>query len=143
MESSETDHLVATASSKRTVIIATNIAQTSLTLPGIRLVIDSGLRKISYYCPIKDTHALLVAPVSKSDADQRHGRGGRTGDGEALLGYTRAYYEQQMQEHDEGQMRTSDLTQFCFDFYAIKESCERSFEVARTGFPFIGECRTE
>ena len=65
----------------RKVIVATNIAETSLTIPGIRFVIDTGLARLSRYTPQSRTRRLPVEPVSQSSADQRKGRCGRVSDG--------------------------------------------------------------
>jgi ATP-dependent helicase HrpA len=66
---------------RRKVIVATNIAETSLTIPGIRFVIDTGLVRMSRYTPQSRTRRLPVEPVSQSSADQRKGRCGRVSDG--------------------------------------------------------------
>ena len=68
-------------SPQRKVIVATNIAETSLTIPGIRFVIDTGLARFSRYTPQSRTRRLPVEPVSQSSADQRKGRCGRVSDG--------------------------------------------------------------
>jgi len=65
----------------RKIIVATNVAETSLTIPGIRYVIDTGLARISQYTPGSRTTALPVVPISKSSADQRKGRCGRVENG--------------------------------------------------------------
>ena len=62
---------------RRKVVVATNIAETSLTIPGIRFVIDAGLARISHYNPRTRTRRLPVEPVSQSSANQRKGRAGR------------------------------------------------------------------
>jgi ATP-dependent helicase HrpA len=62
---------------RRKIVIATNIAETSLTIPGIRYVIDSGLARISRYNPRTRIKRLPVEPVSQSSANQRKGRAGR------------------------------------------------------------------
>jgi ATP-dependent helicase HrpA len=64
-------------SSRRKVVIATNIAETSLTIPGIRFVIDSGLARMSRYNARTRTKRLPVEAVSQSSANQRKGRAGR------------------------------------------------------------------
>jgi len=64
-------------SSRRKIVVATNIAETSLTIPGIRYVIDAGLARISRYNPRTRTKRLPVEPVSQSSANQRKGRAGR------------------------------------------------------------------
>lgn len=65
----------------RKIIVATNVAETSVTIPGIRYVIDTGLARISQYTPGSRTTALPVVPISKSSADQRKGRCGRVENG--------------------------------------------------------------
>ncbi|MES2709320.1 MAG: ATP-dependent RNA helicase HrpA [Verrucomicrobiota bacterium] len=66
---------------KRRLILATNIAETSLTIPRIRYVVDTGLARISRYAPRTRTKRLPVEPVSQSSANQRAGRAGRLSDG--------------------------------------------------------------
>ncbi len=68
---------------KRKVIIATNIAETSVTIDGVVTVIDSGLAKINYYSPKTFTESLVEVPVSKASCNQRKGRAGRTAPGSA------------------------------------------------------------
>ncbi|MBW1842103.1 MAG: ATP-dependent RNA helicase HrpA, partial [Deltaproteobacteria bacterium] len=63
--------------SRRKIIVATNIAETSITIPGIKYVIDTGLARISRYNPKSRTTSLPVTAISKSSADQRKGRCGR------------------------------------------------------------------
>ncbi len=65
----------------RKIIVSTNVAETSLTIPGIRYVVDSGLARIPLYSPRTRTTALPVTPISRSSADQRKGRCGRVADG--------------------------------------------------------------
>jgi len=77
----------------RKIIIATNIAETSITIPGIRYVVDTGLARISRYMPRSRTTALPVSPISKSSADQRMGRCGRVANGGCFRLYTQADYD--------------------------------------------------
>jgi len=77
----------------RKIIIATNIAETSITIPGIRYVVDTGLARISRYMPRSRTTALPVAPISKSSADQRMGRCGRVENGICYRLYTVEDYD--------------------------------------------------
>jgi len=65
----------------RKIIVATNIAETSITIPGIKYVIDTGLARISRYTPRSRTTSLPVVPISRSSADQRKGRCGRVENG--------------------------------------------------------------
>ena len=66
---------------KRRIILATNVAETSLTIPGIRFVIDSGQVRLSRYNPRTRIQELRIEPVSKASARQRRGRCGRVQDG--------------------------------------------------------------
>jgi ATP-dependent helicase HrpA len=74
--------------SRRKIVIATNIAETSLTIPGIRYVIDSGLARISRYNPRTRTKRLPVEPISQSSANQRKGRSGRVQNGICIRLYS-------------------------------------------------------
>lgn len=80
-------------SSVRKIIVATNVAETSITIPGIKYVIDTGLARISQYNPRSRTTSLPVKPISKSSADQRKGRCGRVQDGVCFRLYDREDYE--------------------------------------------------
>jgi ATP-dependent helicase HrpA len=62
---------------QRRIVLATNVAETSLTIPGIVYVIDSGLARINRYQPRSGVTRLLVEPISRASADQRKGRAGR------------------------------------------------------------------
>ena len=77
-------------SPRRKIIIATNIAETSLTIPGIRYVIDSGLARISRYNTRTRTKRLPVEPISQSSANQRKGRSGRVQNGICIRLYSEA-----------------------------------------------------
>lgn len=66
---------------KKKVVVSTNIAETSVTIPGITTVIDSGLAKLNYYNPKTYTSSLNETPVSKASCNQRKGRAGRTQSG--------------------------------------------------------------
>ncbi|GAB6908340.1 ATP-dependent helicase HrpA [Desulfosarcina cetonica] len=69
------------ATGYRKIIVATNVAETSITIPGIRYVVDTGLARISQYVPRSRTTSLPVVPISRSSADQRKGRCGRVQNG--------------------------------------------------------------
>jgi len=75
-------------SRRRKIVIATNIAETSLTIPGIRWVIDSGLARISRYNPRTRTKRLPIEAVAQSSANQRKGRAGRVQDGVCIRLYS-------------------------------------------------------
>ena len=69
-------------STYRRIIVATNVAETSITLPGIRFVVDSGQARIARYDPARGVNTLHVEPISQASADQRTGRAGRIAPGE-------------------------------------------------------------
>ncbi|KAJ0987450.1 hypothetical protein J5N97_005806 [Dioscorea zingiberensis] len=71
----------------RKVILATNIAETSVTIPGIKFVIDPGLVKARSYNPVTGTESLIIIPTSKAQAQQRSGRAGREGPGKCFRLY--------------------------------------------------------
>lgn len=75
-------------SAQRKIVIATNIAETSLTIPGIRFVVDTGLARLSRYSPQARTRRLPIEPVAQSSADQRKGRCGRVADGVCIRLYS-------------------------------------------------------
>ncbi len=66
------------------IIVSTNVAETSLTIPGIRTVIDSGLARASAFDPRRSINTLLIRKISRAAADQRAGRAGRTAPGRCL-----------------------------------------------------------
>ena len=76
------------------VVVATNVAETSITIDGVRLVIDSGLARIPRYDANRGINTLLIEKISQASADQRAGRAGRTAPGRCVRLWSR-------QEHDE------------------------------------------
>ncbi|KAL3923383.1 MAG: hypothetical protein SGPRY_004235, partial [Prymnesium sp.] len=78
----------------RKVIMATNVAETSLTLPGVRVVIDLGMVKEKHYERDKGMEILSVVPISQSSARQRAGRAGRTASGHVYRLYTESQFAQ-------------------------------------------------
>ncbi len=75
-------------SHRRKIIVATNVAETSITVPGIRAVVDTGLARIARYNPRTGTTSLRVSRVSQASCEQRRGRCGRTGPGICVRLYT-------------------------------------------------------
>ena len=69
---------------RRKVVVATNVAETSLTIDGIRIVVDSGLARLSDYDAVRGLNTLTVQAISRASADQRAGRAGRTAPGLCL-----------------------------------------------------------
>ena len=80
----------------RKVVIATNIAETSLTIDGIYYVVDPGFVKQKIYNPKTGMDSLVVTPVSQAQAKQRAGRAGRTGPGKCYRLYTERAYRDEM-----------------------------------------------
>lgn len=80
----------------RKVIVATNIAETSITIDGIRFVIDSGFVKQNIFDPKLSIESLVVGPISQAQANQRAGRAGRTAPGKCFRLYTEAAYQSEM-----------------------------------------------
>ena len=86
-------HRIFTPGPLRRVVVATNIAETSLTLPRIRFVIDTGLARMSRYNPRTRTKRLPVEAISQSSANQRAGRAGRLQDGICIRLYSQDDFE--------------------------------------------------
>jgi len=80
------------ASHKPKIVVATNVAETSVTVPGIRYVIDSGLARVSTYHPRSRTMRLPIQRVSRASCDQRSGRSGRVGPGHCIRLYSEDDY---------------------------------------------------
>lgn len=80
-------------SSTRRIVIATNVAESSLTVPGIRYVVDTGTARISRYSPRSKLQRLPIEPVSQASADQRAGRCGRVGPGVCIRLYSEESYQ--------------------------------------------------
>ena len=83
LSTEEQDRALRPAASRK-VILATNIAETSLTIEGVRSVIDSGLAKVASYDASRGLDRLTVSRISRASADQRAGRAGRTGPGRCV-----------------------------------------------------------
>ncbi len=77
-----------TAGTRRRIVLATNVAETSLTVPGIRYVIDAGTARISRYSVRSKIQRLPIEAISQASANQRSGRSGRTSDGIAIRLYS-------------------------------------------------------
>lgn len=84
----EQDAAVAAYAHRRKAVVATNVAETSLTIDGVRIVIDSGLARIARFDPYRGINTLLVERISRASADQRAGRAGRTAPGHCLRLWT-------------------------------------------------------
>jgi ATP-dependent helicase HrpB len=113
----EQDRAIAPAS-QRKVILATNVAESSVTVEGVTAVIDSGLARIATYSQWTGLPTLHVGRVSKASAKQRAGRAGRTGPGSVLRLYTTEDYLRRP-EHDEPEIARTELSQLCLALRAM------------------------
>ncbi|KAB1201290.1 putative pre-mRNA-splicing factor ATP-dependent RNA helicase DHX16 [Morella rubra] len=93
----------------RKVVLATNIAETSLTIDGIKYVIDPGFCKMKSYNPRTGMESLLVAPISKASANQRAGRSGRTGPGKCFRLYTAYNYYNDLEDNTVPEIQRTNL----------------------------------
>ncbi|MBZ5654885.1 MAG: ATP-dependent helicase HrpB [Acidobacteriia bacterium] len=105
--------------SQRKLVLATNVAESSVTIDGVTAVIDSGLARFATYSPWSGLPALHVGRVSKASAKQRAGRAGRTAPGQVLRLYTREDYSHRP-DHDAPEILRSDLSQLCLALRAMK-----------------------
>lgn len=94
----------------RKIIVATNIAETSLTIDGVVFVIDPGMFKQSLYNPRTHVESLLVSPISKASAQQRAGRAGRTRPGKCFRLYTPETFEKELPESTYPEIIRSNLS---------------------------------
>jgi ATP-dependent helicase HrpB len=98
----------------RKVILSTSIAETSLTIEGIRIVVDSGLARISRFDAKRGMSGLVTVPVSRAVADQRCGRAGRTAPGVCLRLWTEKEHER-LPERPQPEIETADLAHLALD----------------------------
>ena len=94
---SEQEKIFKTSTSKRRIVLATNVAETSITVPGIRFVIDPGFARISRYSVRNKIQRLPIEKISQASANQRKGRCGRVADGICI----RLYSEDDFNARDE------------------------------------------
>jgi len=108
-------------SAERKLILATNVAESSVTVEGVSAVIDSGLARIATYSPWTGLPTLQIARVSKASATQRAGRAGRTGPGRVRRLYSEEDYHLRP-EHATPEIARSDLSQLLLSLRAMKIS---------------------
>ncbi len=94
----------------RKCIVSTNVAETSLTVDGIKYVIDSGYCKLKVYNPKIGMDALNVTPVSRANANQRSGRAGRTGPGFCFRLYTDRQFREELMETAVPEIQRTNLS---------------------------------
>ncbi len=102
-------------SGRRRLIVATNIAETSVTVPGVTAVVDSGLQKVARYDAARGIDSLEVERITGDAADQRAGRAGREGPGRAVRLWDR---RDRLRPHREPEIRRVDLSSLVLDVIA-------------------------
>ncbi|RII22562.1 hypothetical protein CUC08_Gglean013476 [Alternaria sp. MG1] len=93
----------------RKVILATNIAETSVTFEGVRHVVDTGYSKENTWDSVRGLSSLVITPISRANADQRKGRAGRTSSGWCYRLYTRAAYYNELQPENIPEIQRTNL----------------------------------
>ena len=105
--SNQEQHRVFQPHSGRRIVLSTNIAETSLTVPGIRYVVDTGTARISRYSTRNKVQRLPIEPISQASANQRSGRCGRVADGIAIRLYSEADFDARPEFTDPEILRTN------------------------------------
>ena len=100
------------------VVVATNVAETSITIDGVRLVIDSGLARIPRYDPARGINTLLVEKISQSSADQRAGRAGRTAPGRCIRLWSQPEHDERP-PHELPEIKRLDLAEVVLTLKAV------------------------
>jgi len=113
----EQDRALSPASQQK-LILATNVAESSITVEGVSAVIDSGLARFATYSRWSGLPALHVARVSKASVKQRSGRAARTGPGRVVRLFTETDY-QHRPEQDVPEILRADLSQLCLNLRAV------------------------
>ncbi|GAA6001990.1 hypothetical protein JCM10207_003027 [Rhodosporidiobolus poonsookiae] len=99
-----------TEDGRRKVIVATNIAETSLTVDGIMYVVDAGYSKLKVYNPRMGMDSLQITPISQANANQRSGRAGRTGAGTAYRLFTEMAFRDELFESTIPEIQRTNLS---------------------------------
>lgn len=94
----------------RKVILATNIAETSITIDGVKYVVDPGFVKVNAYDPKLGMDSLVVSPISQAQANQRSGRAGRTGPGKCFRLYTEDAFNNEMLPNSVPEIQRKNLS---------------------------------
>ena len=108
------------------VVVATNVAETSITIDGVRLVIDSGLARIARYDANRGINTLLIEKISQANADQRTGRAGRTAPGTCVRLWSRPEHDERA-PHEMPEIRRLDLSEVVLTLKAAGVADLRKF----------------
>ena len=136
-------------SRKRKIIFATNVAETSVTIPGVKYVVDTGLAKEMQFDPRKNMDSLEVRLISKSSAEQRKGRAGRVSAGKCYRLYSSEDYTSKMPERTKPEILRIQLSQVVLKmlefgvpnvltFNFVEHPDRTSLEVAVETLRFVG-----
>lgn len=115
---SDQQALVFAKSSRRKIILSTNVAESSVTIPGVRVVIDTGLAKIPSQAAWSGLSTLQLRPISRSSCVQRTGRAGREGPGWCVRLFSEAEFLRR-REFEAPEIQRLDLTQMLLELKAI------------------------
>lgn len=107
LSTAEQQKVFTTSTSRRRIVLATNVAETSLTVPGIRYVVDPGTARISRYSRRTKVQRLPIEPISQASAAQRAGRSGRTAPGVCIRLYSEDDFESRPRYTDPEILRTN------------------------------------
>ncbi|WP_127479429.1 ATP-dependent helicase HrpB [Nocardioides pantholopis] len=111
---SEEQDLALTAGPRRRVVVSTAVAESSLTVPGVRVVVDAGLTRRPHTDHRRALAGLVTVPVSRASAEQRAGRAGREGPGAAYRCWSQAEHAH-LDPHPAPEIATADLTAFALE----------------------------
>ncbi|MEO1172191.1 MAG: ATP-dependent helicase C-terminal domain-containing protein, partial [Myxococcota bacterium] len=110
-------------SPRRRVILSTNVAETSVTVDGVTLVVDSGLARIPDWDPATGLQRLSLSPVSRASAEQRAGRAGRTAPGTCIRLYSKTDFTHR-REHTPPEIHRADSAGLLLTVLSLGESIE-------------------
>lgn len=113
LSASEQDRVFA-PSDRRRIILATPVAETSITIPGIRIVVDSGLARMPFFSPASGMDQLRTVRISKASAEQRRGRAGRTAPG-VCIRLWHEYEQNAMPDFAPPEIEHADLTELALE----------------------------
>jgi len=108
------------------VVVATNVAETSITIDGVRLVLDSGLARVARYDANRGINTLLIEKISQANADQRTGRAGRTAPGRCVRLWSRTEQDERP-PHELPEIRRLDLAEVVLTLKAAGVADLRKF----------------
>jgi len=109
------------------VVVATNVAETSLTIPGIRTVVDAGLARVSRYDPAVGSTRLELERISRASAAQRAGRAGRLGPGRAIRMWSE-HDDQRLKAFDDPEIHRADPASICLELRQWGVADPRAFD---------------